>query len=61
LPSGFEFVKQERCIHLFREVIKQSQAWSQFVPTFEAIDETEYMAFFRELSKSFTNEFQKAA
>ena len=61
LPLGLEFVDVGRCIHLFQEVIKQSQAWSQFVPTFEAIDEVRYTTFFGDLSKIFMHEFQKAA
>jgi hypothetical protein len=61
LPLGLEFVDRVRCIHLFHEVIKQSQAWSQLAPGFEAIDEAGYTAFFGDVAKIFTNEFQKAA
>ncbi|MCJ7435426.1 MAG: hypothetical protein MUO77_18245 [Anaerolineales bacterium] len=61
LPVGLQFVELERCFHLFHEVLKQSQAWSQFVPTFESIDEGEYTSFFENLSKIFRNEIRNAA
>lgn len=61
LPFGLEFVDVDRCVHLFYTVIKQSQTWSQLVPTFDAIDEAKYNAFFGDVSKIFMKEFQNAA
>ncbi len=61
LPTGLEFVELERCIYLFSEVLKQSQAWSQLASTSKTIDEAEYATFLRDAAKLFTNEIQTAA
>jgi hypothetical protein len=53
LPTGLEFVDLERCNRLFREVFKQSEAWSQLAPTSEVVEATEYEAFFAEVSMLF--------
>lgn len=57
LPGGLEFVDLERCKHLFQEVLKQSEAWSQLAPASEAVDAAEYAAFFTEVSKLFLRDF----
>ena len=60
MQIGLEFVSVERCTYLFSEVVKQSQAWSQLVPTFEALDKAEYDTFFEDVSKLFINKLQNA-
>ncbi len=56
LPSGLEFVDLKRCIHLFHEVLKQSETWSQLAPSSEAVDAAEYAAFFAEVARLFLSD-----
>jgi hypothetical protein len=61
LPPSLEFIDLERCIPLFHEVVKQSQAWSDPDPNFEAIDPEKFSAFLSDVSKLFLNEIQTTA
>ena len=61
LPPGLEFIDLERCTHLFHEVVKQSQSWSDAAQKFEAIDPGEFAAFLASASKLFLNEIQTTA
>jgi hypothetical protein len=58
LPPSLEFVDLERCINLFREVVKQSQEWSIFASDFKTIDSIRYAAFLESASHLFLEEFQ---
>jgi hypothetical protein len=55
-PNGLEFVKLERCNHLFHEVIAQSQAWAQSPTELMALDEAEYVTFLEDAAKLFKEE-----
>lgn len=61
LPSGLEFVNLQRCIGLFHEVVKQSQAWSLLDHSFESLDKDEYATFLEDASRSFQNEIRTIA
>jgi hypothetical protein len=58
LPPGLEFIDLERCTHLFHDVVKQSQRWSDAAQKFEAIDPEEFAAFLGNASEFFLNEIQ---
>jgi hypothetical protein len=55
-PHGLEFVKPERCDHLFHEVITQSQTWAQSPTELITLDEAEYVTFLEDASKLFKEE-----
>jgi hypothetical protein len=61
LPPGLEFIDLERCTHLFHEVVKQSQAWSDPDPKFESMDPDEFAAFLADASMLFLLEIQTIA
>jgi hypothetical protein len=58
LPPGLEFIDLERCTHLFHEVVKQSQKWSNMTPKFKSMDPDELATFLTNAAKLFLNEIQ---